>query len=156
MKKGWKIALGVVAAAFAFTAVRGVVDPEGVARDRQEREAKQAARAESRKAAADQEAAEEAAKLAAEKAKKNDGLHCLSEWDGSSRPFARAVKEQLRDPSSFEHIETRIAPRNAKGEHGVYMKYRARNGFGGMNVGIAAGSVNGESCDVVTVDLNED
>ena len=75
------------------------------------------------------------------------GFHCLSAWDGSSRQFTQLVKANLRDPDSFEHIETRIIPANEKGQHAILMKYRAKNGFGGMNVGSALGTVAQTTCD---------
>jgi hypothetical protein len=56
------------------------------------------------------------------------------------------VKAQLRDPSSFEHVESRIMP-NVNGKHRVVMKYRARNGFGGVNVAYAIGSVDHATCE---------
>jgi hypothetical protein len=40
------------------------------------------------------------------------------------------VKDRLRDPSSFEHIDTVISPVD-DGDHKVVMTYRANNGFGG-------------------------
>lgn len=88
----------------------------------------------------------------AEKAREQEsGFHCLSGWDGSSRPFKEAIKSALRDPDSFEHIETRITKRNPAGEHGVVMNYRARNGFGGMNVSTAIGAVSSETCEVTRI-----
>lgn len=74
-----------------------------------------------------------------------NGFHCLSNWDGSHREFANNLKSQLRDPSSFEHIETRVTPEK-DGEHTIIMKYRAKNGFGGMNVGTAIGTFSNFSC----------
>lgn len=75
------------------------------------------------------------------------GFHCLSAWDGSNRSLVNQVTSGLRDPDSFEHIETRITPVNAQTlKHGVSMTFRARNGFGGMNIGRAVGQVDPESC----------
>jgi hypothetical protein len=65
--------------------------------------------------------------------------------------MVRAIRDQLREPSSFEHIATRITRRNPQGEHGVVMDYRARNGFGGMNVETAIGAVDSETCEVTRV-----
>lgn len=76
---------------------------------------------------------------------KQAGFHCLSGWDGSHREFVESVKAGLRDPSSFEHIETRVTP-NVDGQHTIFMDYRARNGFGGMNVGRAVGTFDNASC----------
>ncbi|MGO6781230.1 hypothetical protein GR211_16685 [Rhizobium leguminosarum] len=77
---------------------------------------------------------------------KRKGFHCLSAWDGSDRQLVDAVKESLRDPSSFEHDETRISPVNAEGLHFVIMTFRAKNGFGGTNVGSATGMVRQSDC----------
>ena len=67
------------------------------------------------------------------------GFHCLSLWDGSHSEVVRLVKEDLRDPDSFQHIETRVSVVSDQGLHSFTMEYRARNGFGGMNVGASTG-----------------
>lgn len=87
-----------------------------------------------------------AGELAAEAENHRLGFHCLSSWDGSITAFRDAVRDTMRDPDSFEHIETRITPVNETGHHIVFMDYRARNGFGGMNVGRAAATVRGSDC----------
>tara|TARA_R110002072_G_scaffold38314_4_gene110891 strand:+ start:2964 stop:3470 length:507 start_codon:yes stop_codon:yes gene_type:complete len=74
------------------------------------------------------------------------GFHCLSAWDGSNRSTVDQVKAALRDPDSFEHIETSIYGNDA-GEHGLWMDYRAQNGFGGMNVERIYARVDHESCE---------
>lgn len=94
------------------------------------------------------------AKAAAEQADfRRKGFHCLSAWSGHSDSFVDAVKAQMRDPDSFEPIETRIGAVDG-GKHPVVMKYRARNGFGGMNVAEAAGVIDTETC-IATVLLVE-
>lgn len=85
---------------------------------------------------------EKARKAAADKIQ---GFHCLSGWDGSHRGLVRQVKARLRDPDSFEHIETRIA-KVENGTHAIFMTYHARNGFGGMNVEKAVGAVDHDTC----------
>ena len=118
-------------------------------------------------AKAEQAAAGEARRVAKEKARKaalakaaadekaKSGFDCLSTWNGSSRSFVTAVKAQLRDPDSFKHYETRITPRNAKGNHLIFMDYGARNGFGGMNRQTATGVVDGRTCEATVVELGE-
>lgn len=92
-------------------------------------------------------------KTSAEKAQdRQKGFHCLSAWDGSHSEVVRRVKTRLRDPDSFEHIETRITP-NQNGEHKLMMQYRARNGFGGMTVGTAVATVANSDCSVSSVDI---
>lgn len=104
--------------------------------------------------AAAQEGEDRAAASKQAEAKLN-GFHCLSGWDGSNASLVRQVKAQLREPSSFEHDETRITPRDVKGDHMVTMRYRARNGFGGVNVSSALAVVNGSSCEATVVSSGE-
>lgn len=80
------------------------------------------------------------------------GFHCLSGWDGSHDGLVQAVEGGLRDPDSFEHVNTLITPVNLEtGKHGVTMAFRARNGFGGLNVGRAVGEVDPYTCSVSNV-----
>jgi hypothetical protein len=79
------------------------------------------------------------------------GFHCLSGWDGSNASLVEQVKSQLREPSSFEHISTSIEP-DVSGKHNITMEYRARNGFGGMDVATAEGVVDHETCDATLID----
>ena len=53
-------------------------------------------------------------------------------WDGSHRHLSQMVKSALKDPDSYEHIDTRYSD---NGDH-VYieMSYRAKNSFGGYAV----------------------
>ena len=77
---------------------------------------------------------------------RRNGFHCLSSWDGSHRGVKNNSTDRLRDPDSFEHIETLIWPVNVNGEHALIMKYRARNGFGGMNAEYVKARVNNKTC----------
>lgn len=83
------------------------------------------------------------------------GMHCLMTWDGSNREFAAAIKDKLRDPNSFEHDTTKIGPIDKKGRHLITMKFRSKNGFGGMNVGVAVGFVRNSDCTVIEASLIE-
>lgn len=98
----------------------------------------------------------EAAKKQAEENEENKrkGFHCLSPWDGSEPDVVEAVKRTLRDPGSFEHVKTTITPVNAKGFHYLIMIYRARNGFGGMNIGRVIAHVT-PGCSVRIVSMEE-
>jgi hypothetical protein len=82
------------------------------------------------------------------------GFHCLSGWDGAHPEFARAVRELLRDPRSFEHIETRISPVNANGEHTILMEFRANNAFGGKVVSVARGIVSNATCNATVISID--
>jgi hypothetical protein len=93
---------------------------------------------------------DEASKAASSAEDRRKGFHCLSSWDGSHSGVVAQVKEQLREPGSFEHDETKISP-VIDGKHTVMMKYRARNGFGGMNVSTAIATVDSASCQATIV-----
>ena len=90
---------------------------------------------------------EREAEVFAEAERKRKGFHCLSGWDGSHRGVKQTIEDRMRDPDSFEHIETRITPVNESGTHTLSMQYRARNGFGGMTNGIATATIQNSSCD---------
>ena len=79
------------------------------------------------------------------------GQHCLNDWDGGNRSLIEQVKAVLRDPDSFEHAATRIGPLDGNGSHAIAMQYRARNGFGGMNVQQAIGMVNSSDCSATLI-----
>lgn len=114
-------------------------------------------RAAEAKAAEDKRIADEKAAAVAKAAEeRKSGFHCLSSWDGSHRGVVDTLKESLRDPDSFQHVETRITPTDAMGNHTLLMKYRARNGFGGMNIGQLAATVKDADCsfEIVANDSN--
>lgn len=81
------------------------------------------------------------------------GMHCLNKWDGSHRKMQDAIKERLRDPDSFKHVETRITPIDKNGNHTIFMTFRARNGFGGLNVQQAIGVVDNEECELQALQM---
>lgn len=82
----------------------------------------------------------------AEAERRRSGQHCLSSWDSSHREFAAYVRSQMRNPDSFEVVETRMTPVDESKTHTLFMTYRAENGFGGMNVGTAVALVSNASC----------
>lgn len=123
-------------------------------REKVEREAAKQAEEEARLAAEAEKERLEQERLEAEKAEeKRKGFHCLSPWDGSHDDFKRLVKASMREPKSFEHIETRITPVDEDGNHQLRMTYRARNGFGGMNVSEAYALVDNETCTAVPLQI---
>jgi hypothetical protein len=81
------------------------------------------------------------------------GLNCL--FLGYNVPFVDAVKARLRDPDSFEHEKTLIAPVDKQGRHAIIMQYRAKNGFGGYNSGTAIGSLDHATCNVTAVEMTD-
>ncbi len=74
------------------------------------------------------------------------GLHCLSDIDGSNAGTVKAVKQQLSDPDSFQHIKSTIYPAVML-RHTLVMQFRSRNGFGGMIRGKAVADVNQMNCE---------
>lgn len=112
----------------------------------------QRAEADKQQKAADSAAAAEQDKENAQNKRK--GFHCLSMIDGSNTKVVDAVKRSLRNPSSFEHIETNITPVDKKGVHHLIMSYRAQNGFGGMTVGRVIARVDPATCNA-RIDVSE-
>lgn len=140
-KSTWKLIgvglVGFVVLAMLFDAGHRIIDPEGYQRARADRARSGGVGYGSNHVGADVEPAPEA--------KPASGEHCLSGWDGSNRDLVRQVKAGMREPDSFEHVETRIYG-NDNGEHGLWMTFRARNGFGGMNVEKVYARIDHESC----------
>lgn len=95
----------------------------------------------------------DSAEAEAREEERGAGFHCLSDWDGSHRDFRAKVVEFLRDPDSFDLIETRITPVDADGRHQIFMTYRARNGFGGMDVATAKGLVANADCSAQVISV---
>ena len=85
--------------------------------------------------------------------RKEKGFHCLSAWDGSHYHFEHSLKRRLKDPDSYEHIETRVTKKGTDGLHSLYMTYRAKNSFGGFVVGTATGKFDTQ-CNVVSINVD--
>lgn len=70
--------------------------------------------------------------------------HLFNQKDRSCRPLIAATKKYLRDPYSFEHIQTGFYRVNDVVH--VTMTYRARNAFNGYAIGTVSAdvSVNGD------------
>lgn len=134
---------GFIAAAIALNVIHNIVDPEGYAEQQRVAKAKRASQDEWKAAVA---GSSEDTATSDEIADRQKGLHCLSDWDGSNRSTVRQVKDRMRNPSSFEHVETEIYG-NDNGEHGLWMTFRAENGFGGMNVERIYARVDHETCE---------
>ncbi len=56
----------------------------------------------------------------------------FSAWDGSHIELVRLVKENMNDPGSFQHVETRYVDNGTGNGLTVYMKFRGKNAFGGL------------------------
>lgn len=110
-----------------------------------ERATAEAQREERRAIRAARKEAEERDQALARQEHRRKGFHCLSGWDGSNRSTVLQVKAVLKDPDSFEHMKTEIAP-NVDGWHALRMTYRARNSFGGYNVELIVASIRHTDC----------
>ncbi|HYF84577.1 MAG TPA: hypothetical protein VEB00_16365 [Clostridia bacterium] len=54
----------------------------------------------------------------------------FSAWDGSHKDLVKLIKDNMNDPKSFEHVETRY--KDDGDGITVYMKFRGKNAFGGL------------------------
>lgn len=99
-----------------------------------------------KQAKAEKEVATQQALAKAEAEKKQKGFHCLSGWDGSHTGVVRWVKNNLKDPDSYKHKETRITPALKDGKHILVMEYRAKNSFGGYVINSVMASVDSDTC----------
>lgn len=68
---------------------------------------------------------------------------------GDSPEFISAVKRELRDPSSFDHIQTIIAPEQ-NGKHAIRMQFGANNGLGIATASVATGWLSPGTCTVLS------
>ena len=118
----------------------------GPGESEEERVARTAKEAQEQAARTARETEERAARAAKEADDRRKGFHCLSSWDGSHRALKAYVKKNAREPDSFEYIETRVAPVSKTGTHRLRMKFRARNGFGGMSVGSVLAEIENDGC----------
>lgn len=91
---------------------------------------------------------------AAEEKERNSGLQCLNGWSGAYPALVDLVKPAMRNPDSFDHVETRITPRDGNGQHRVLMTFRAENGFGGMNIERALALVEGDDCRMISWEID--
>ena len=77
--------------------------------------------------------------------------HCFSAWDGAHRNLESLLKKSLKDPDSYDHIETRFKDRPAEDKQTVYLSYRAKNGFGGMSIGKIVAETSRSNCSVLKI-----
>lgn len=75
--------------------------------------------------------------------------NCLNPWNGSHILFARMIKEQLNDPSSFEHVNTTF--RLFNGYAVVNMTFRGKNAFNATVTNKMSAKVSLEDCSVLEI-----
>lgn len=88
-------------------------------------------------------------------AENKDGHLCLN-GSGWNTSLVDQLKPSLREPGSFEHISSRITPSDDNGEHTVTMRYRARNGFGGVSFGTTEALVSSLDCSAIVLETRYD
>lgn len=74
------------------------------------------------------------------------GGHCLSSWNGSHPELLASLKKSMKDPSTFEHTESRISKVGADDFHVIYIDYRAKNSFGATVNSSASGRFSSKDC----------
>lgn len=73
----------------------------------------------------------------------------FSAWDGSHRQLTKYIKDNMNDPSSYEHVETTF--RDDTDYILVRTKFRGKNGFGGVVLDsvTAKTSIDGDILEIV-------
>lgn len=61
------------------------------------------------------------------------------------------IKQRLRDPDSYEFVEMQEQPTTKQGEKLFIVTYRAKNGFGGYNVGEALFSCDKDNLSILKI-----
>ena len=98
-------------------------------------------------------AAAQAQKASAEKAaaRKQAVRSLFSGWDGSVQSVEAAIKQRLKDPDSYKHVETRYSDTGI-GDVTVITQYRARNSFNAVVTSVAVAMVSPEG-ELVSINL---
>ncbi|MDR3425815.1 hypothetical protein [Silvimonas sp.] len=73
---------------------------------------------------------------------------CFNKVDGAPAGVVDAVQRGLRDPDSFDLINVMRSAPDAHGVLEFHVKFRAKNGFGGMNLGDAHGHMQVSDCKI--------
>lgn len=74
--------------------------------------------------------------------------YCLEHWGDSNPSMIARVMQHLREPDSFEPVGAKVVPMGDDEHHAYALKYRARNGFGGMTVEVATAAIRNTDCRV--------
>jgi len=74
--------------------------------------------------------------------------HCFSAWDGSHIELERIIKNGVKDPGSYEHIQTKHILDDSL-TMSVMMSFRSKNGFGGMVVTNVIAKTSVKDCNVI-------
>lgn len=75
---------------------------------------------------------------------------CLNTWDGSHTALVSYVEDNMNDPDSFEHVETRYILQ--KDYAYVIMKFRGKNAFGGLVLNSISAKVDLDDCSIISIE----
>lgn len=90
-----------------------------------------------------------AAKVAGQASTSSGSFPCLSAWDGAQPKVKEHVKDKMKDPSSFEHVETRVAATARPDHFAIIMTYRGKNSFGAIETEEFSGVYDVNTCEVL-------
>jgi len=79
---------------------------------------------------------------------------CFSSWDGSNRELVSAVKTGMHNPSSFEHVHTRLGGADDSDQRAFVMTYRGTNAFGATVTQTASAWIHIPTCRVDIIRLD--
>lgn len=82
----------------------------------------------------------------------NTGNVRQSHWDNSVDCVENYLKRSLRDPDSYESVKWYKVLKNSDGTYQVTHTFRARNGFGGMDVETKTFTIASDGQTVIGVD----
>ncbi|MEL4308951.1 hypothetical protein [Joostella sp. CR20] len=76
--------------------------------------------------------------------------NCFSGWDGSHILLAKAIKNNMHNPDSFEHVDTQFKIQNDETAI-IIMKYRGTNSFGATVTNSQKVKVDMNTCEIIKV-----
>ena len=76
----------------------------------------------------------------------------FSAWDGSHVKLVELVKENMNDPKSFEHVETKYIDNGDSLT--IFMKFRGTNAFGGKILNTVTGHADYKANNIKIIEYN--
>ena len=93
--------------------------------------------------------------IEAEKALQENIKSQFSSWDGSHTKLVRAIKDNMNDPKSFEHVETRYGVNEEDGILNLIMKFRGNNAFGQKVLNSVIAIADLETGEIIQAEMQE-
>ncbi|MCP5381357.1 MAG: zinc ribbon domain-containing protein [Kordiimonadaceae bacterium] len=97
------------------------------------------------------ENARDAAEVALEAERRKNGYYCVEGMGGPNMDVYSTVKANLREPDSFEHVKTEMWPDEETGLLILHMRYKGRNGFGGVSIENVEAILYPADCKVISI-----